>query len=45
MASAITRRGLAEDREREALADWFADQLARIPSAANDRRAHLRGVA
>lgn len=44
LASAIDRRGAAEEREREALADWFAEQITRS-SAAQERRAHLRGVA
>lgn len=45
LASAIERRGLAEEQEREALAQWFAQQIGQIESAASARRAHLRGVA
>lgn len=45
LATAIERRGLDEEREREALAEWFVDQVARTVLAAQDRRAHLRGVA
>ena len=45
LASAIERRGLAEEQEREALADWFTAQIDSIDSAAQARRAHLRGVA
>jgi chemotaxis protein MotA len=45
VASAIERRGLGEDREREALADWFVDQVGRLAAHAQERRSHLRGVA
>ena len=45
LASAIERRGLDEEREREALAEWFVDQITRTAVAAQERRAHLRGVA
>jgi chemotaxis protein MotA len=45
LASAIERRGLADDAAREALADWFIAQLGSAEAAARDRRAHLRGVA
>ncbi len=45
LASAIERRGLDEDRAREALADWFVEQVARTAASAQERRAHLRGVA
>ena len=45
LASAIERRGLADEQEREALAEWFAGQIDQIDSAAQARRAHLRGVA
>lgn len=45
LASAIERRGLDEEREREALADWFAAQIGQADAAAQARRAHLRGVA
>lgn len=45
LASAIERRGAADEREREALAEWFVEQLDRASAAAQERRAHLRGVA
>ncbi len=45
LASAIERRGLEEEQEREALADWFAAQIGQADAAAQARRAHLRGVA
>ena len=45
LASAIERRGLAEEQNRETLAEWFAAQIDHIDSAAQARRAHLRGVA
>lgn len=45
LASAIERRGLDEEREREALADWFVEQVGKGAAAAQERRAHLRGVA
>ncbi len=45
LASAIERRGLADEQEREALAEWFTDQIDRTDAAAQARRAHLRGVA
>jgi chemotaxis protein MotA len=45
LASAIERRGLGEEREREALANWFIEQVARTAASAQERRAHLRGVA
>lgn len=45
LASAIERRGLAEEEEREALADWFTAQIGGADAAAQARRAHLRGVA
>jgi len=45
IASAILRRGLDEERAREALADWFVDQVTRSIGSAQERRAHLRGVA
>lgn len=44
LASAIERRGLADEQAREALADWFADQIARSGGAPHGRRPHLRGV-
>lgn len=45
LASAIERRGLADEQAREALADWFIAQVAGNEAAAVERRAHLRGVA
>lgn len=45
LASAIERRGLADEQERQALAEWFTAQIDAIDSAAQARRAHLRGVA
>lgn len=45
LASAIERRGHAEEREREVLAEWFVAQIERFDPGAPGRRAHLRGVA
>lgn len=45
LASAIERRGLADEQDREALADWFTAQIDKTDAAAQARRAHLRGVA
>lgn len=45
IASAIERRGLADEQGRETLADWFVAQVERINGTAPDRRPHLRGVA
>lgn len=45
LASAIERRGVAEERDREALAEWFVAQIGGTEAAARARRAHLRGVA
>jgi chemotaxis protein MotA len=45
LSSAIERRGLAEEQEREALAEWFVAQIGGAEAAARERRAHLRGVA
>lgn len=45
LAGAIERRGLADEESREALAEWFADQIGRIDCDAQERRTHLRGVA
>lgn len=45
LASAIERRGLADEAAREALADWFVAQAGGADAAARARRAHLRGVA
>ncbi len=45
LSSAIERRGLAEEQEREALAEWFIAQISGTEAAARERRAHLRGVA
>jgi chemotaxis protein MotA len=44
LASAIERRGLAEEQGRDALADWFADQISIIASITHGRRPALRGV-
>jgi chemotaxis protein MotA len=45
LASAIERRGAADEHAREALADWFTQQLAVTDEPAGGRRGHLRGVA
>ena len=45
LASAIERRGLADERERDALAEWFTLQIGGAEAADRARRAHLRGVA
>lgn len=45
LASAIERRGLTEEQNREALAEWFVAQIDLADAAAQARRAHLRGVA
>jgi chemotaxis protein MotA len=45
LAGAIERRGLAREHSREALAEWFAGQLAAPALPPRDSRAHLRGVA
>lgn len=45
LASAIERRGEADEAAREALADWFIAQIGGAQAAARDRRAQLRGVA
>ena len=45
LASAIERRGIACERERAALAEWFLDQIAAPASPPHDGRSHLRGVA
>jgi chemotaxis protein MotA len=45
LASAIERRGLAEARARDGLADWFIEQIVRLSAHAHERRTHLRGVA
>jgi chemotaxis protein MotA len=44
LASAIERRGLTEEQGRDALADWFVDQISIIASIAHGRRPTLRGV-
>ena len=44
-ASAIERRGNAEEREREALAEWFMAQIDRAGPGTQGHRTHLRGVA
>lgn len=45
LASAIERRGFAREQSREALAEWFADQIATPVAMPRESRAHLRGVA
>jgi chemotaxis protein MotA len=45
LANLIERRGAAEEREREVLADWFVTQIERSGPGAPGRRPHLRGVA
>lgn len=45
LASAIARRGLDEDTAREALADWFAEQISRYAASRQEPVLHLRGVA
>lgn len=45
LASAIERRGLAEEQEREALAEWFVAQIELGDGGPSARRPHLRGVA
>jgi chemotaxis protein MotA len=45
LAGAIERRGLAEEQDREALADWFVAQIALGEGGTPGQRAHLRGVA
>lgn len=44
LASAIERRGLIEEQDRETLAEWFVVQINLADAAAKARRAHLRGV-
>ncbi|GAA0756883.1 chemotaxis protein MotA [Erythromicrobium ramosum] len=44
LASAIERRGLIEEQNRETLAEWFIAQIDLTDVAANARRAHLREV-
>jgi chemotaxis protein MotA len=45
LASAIERRGLADEQDREALAEWFAAKIGEADAVAQARRVHLRGVA
>jgi chemotaxis protein MotA len=45
LANLIERRGHAEEREREVLADWFIAQVERSDPGTPGRRPHLRGVA
>lgn len=45
LAGAIERRGLADEQNREVLAEWFVAGLGGAETAAQERRAHLRGVA
>lgn len=44
LASAIERRGLAEEQAREALAEWFVSQLVPTNDTPEGRRLHLREV-
>lgn len=45
LASAIERRGAAEEHRREELSDWFVAQLGKPAGSGHERRAYLRGVA
>lgn len=45
LSNAIARRGLEDEHRREALADWFVDQMGKSAASAQERRARLRGVA
>lgn len=45
LASAIERRGLADEDDRDVLAEWFVAQIGEAEAADRTRRAHLRGVA
>ena len=45
LAGAIERRGLARERSRDALAEWFIEQIAAPAPSPGEARAHLRGVA
>jgi len=45
LASAIERRGQANDHAREALTDWFIAQIETGTTPAHEPRARLRGVA
>ncbi len=45
LASAIMRRGQDEASAREALADWFVEQIGKSAALAQERVLHLRGVA
>ena len=45
LASAIERRGLRHEQQREALAEWFAEQIVAPAIPPRDSRSHLRGVA
>ena len=45
LASAIERRGLADEQARDVLADWFMAGIGGAPSSPHERRTHLRGVA
>jgi chemotaxis protein MotA len=44
LASAIERRGLIEEQNRETIAEWFVAQIDLTAAATKARRAHLRGV-
>ena len=45
LAGAIERRGLARERERAALAEWFAEQIAAPARPPEGHQPQLRGVA
>lgn len=45
LASAIERRGVADEHAREALAEWFMAQIEQTDTATKARVARLRGVA
>lgn len=45
LAGAIERRGVAEEQDREALADWFVAQIELGEGGTPGHRTHLRGVA
>lgn len=44
LASAIERKGLAEEQERDRLAEWFVASISGTRQTAAERRAHLREV-
>lgn len=45
LASAIERRGVAEERRREDLSNWIVTQLGKPAGSGQERSTHLRGVA